>query len=200
LPQLSLGMAISKIPNLQRLRSERRLTQPQLADALGISKRTILRWEAGEGEPATSDLIALSRYFGVSIDQLVAELVTAETPQALPKVSELAGAQLDYWVAKVQGMTVELTPDGPVLYEPGYGQRPVPRFSSDLSLANSLMQSKGVQLQSVPAGTSFDAVPRTVQGWVARCLDSPIACWGVTIPEAGMRAFLSSVVGSHVLG
>ena len=192
-------MTASKIPNLQRLRTERRLTQPQLADALGISRRTILRWEAGEGEPAASDLIALSRYFGVSIDQLVAELTTSEAPQALPKVADLTGSMLDYWVAKVQGMTVEITPDGPVLYEPGYGQRPVPRFSLELSLANSVMQAAGIQLQSVEAGARFDGASTTTAGWIARCDGSPLACWGSTIPEAGMRAYLSSVIGAHVM-
>lgn len=158
-----------------------------------------MRWEAGDGEPAATDLIALSRYFGVSIDQLVADLTTSETPQALPKVSELSGALLDYWVAKVQGMNVEITPEGPVLYEPGYGQRPIPRFSFDLSLANSLLQTKGTQFESVPAGISFDGVPRSVAGWIARCDGSPLACWGATIPEAGMRAYLSSAVGVQVI-
>lgn len=193
-------MATSRIPNLKKLRTERRLTQSQLGEAIGISARTLIRWEAGDGEPTATDLLAIARFFGTSIDQLVSDLTSEDAPSALPKVSELSGADLDYWIAKVQGMAVEITSEGPVLYEPGYGQRPVPRFSSDLSLANSLMLSKGVKLESAVAGTSFDGATRAVPGWVARCDGSPIACWGSTIPEAGMRAYLSSVVGPRVFG
>lgn len=191
-------MGTSKIPNLQRLRTERRLTQPQLADAIGISKRTILRWEAGDGEPAASDLQALARFFGISIDQLVSELAPTEF-RALPKVADLSGPALDYWVAKVEGMAVEMAADGPVLYEPGYGQRPVPKFSSDLSLATSLMHKTGMQLQTLAAGAAFDGVPRPVAGWVARASACAVACWGVSIPEAAMRAHLTGKIGTHVL-
>lgn len=192
-------MATSRIPNLQRLRQERRLTQPQLAEALGINKRTILRWEAGDGEPGATELMAMARFFSVSVDQLISDLLPSGSAQPLAKVSDLSGGDLDYWVAKMQGMTPAMTPDGPVLYEPGYGQRAVPRFSFDLSLASSIMHSVGVQLRSVPVGTKFDGVERKVAGWVARCEASPLACWGVTIPEAGMRAYLCSLVGTHIL-
>jgi transcriptional regulator with XRE-family HTH domain len=192
-------MGTSRIPNLKKLRTERRLTQAQLGEAIGISARTLIRWEAGDGEPTATDLLAIARFFGTSIDQLVSDLTPEDAPSALPKVAELSGQQLDYWIAKAQGMAVEMTAEGPVLYEPGYGQRPVPRFSSDLSLANSLMQSKGVQIQSCLAGVRFDGVQRNQPGWIARCLNSSIACWGTTIPEAGMRAYLSSSVGVHVL-
>lgn len=163
-----------------------------------MSSRTILRWENGDGEPNATDLIALARFFGISIDQLVSELVPTEF-RALPKVADLAGPILDYWVAKVEGMSVEMTADGPVLYEPGYGQRPVPKFSSDLSLATSLMHKTGMQLQTLAAGGSFEGMPRPVTGWVARASACAIACWGVSIPEAAMRAYLTSKIGTHVL-
>ncbi|MGJ7558632.1 helix-turn-helix domain-containing protein [Variovorax sp. RB3P1] len=192
-------MAASRIPNLKKLRTERLLTQAQLGEAIGISPRTLIRWEAGDGEPATTDLVSIARFFGVSLDQLVSDLTSSETPSPLPKVADLSGGQLDYWIAKVQGMAVEMTGNGPVLYEPGYGQRPVPRYSSDLSLATHLMQSTNTQLQSLPAGAKFDGARKSIEGWVARCAESPIACWGMTIPEAGMRAYLSSMVGFHVL-
>lgn len=192
-------MGTSRIPNLKKLRTERQLTQAQLADAIGVSPRTLMRWEAGDGEPTATDLLALARFFGISIDQLVADLTPSETPGALPRVAELSGSQLDYWVAKVRGMPVEMGAEGGVLYEPGHGQRPVPRYSGDLFLAEPIMLASGMRFHSLRAGALFDGMQRAVAGWVARCADSSIACWGQTIPEAGMRAYLSSVVGTHVL-
>ncbi|MDM0007208.1 helix-turn-helix transcriptional regulator [Variovorax sp. J22G73] len=192
-------MTTSRIPNLRKLRTERLLTQAQLGAAIGISPRTLIRWEAGDGEPAASDLLALARFFSISIDQLVADLMPAEAARSSLRVSELSGPQLDYWVAKVQGMPVELTDAGPVLYEPGYGQRKVPAYSFDLSLANSLMQIKGMQLHTLKAGSSFDGVKKQVDGWVARCIEEPIACWGTTIPEAATRAYLCSAVGTELV-
>ncbi len=52
------------------LRSEKGLSQQALADEIGISKGCISFWENGLREPKLSNLIALSKYFGVSIDYL----------------------------------------------------------------------------------------------------------------------------------
>jgi hypothetical protein len=141
----------------------------------------------------------MARFFGISIDQLVAELAPSGSSQPLAKVADLTGGELDYWVAKMQGMKPEMTPDGPVVYEPGYGHRGVPKFSLDLSLASSIMQSVEMQLQAVPAGIKFDGVETKLAGWVARCASSPLACWGRTLPEAGMRAYLSGLIGTHIV-
>lgn len=192
-------MASSRIPNLRKLRTERQLTQAQLGTAIGISARTLLRWEAGDGEPTASDLLAIARFFSISIDQLVSDLLPTEPARTSMRVSDLNGPELDFWIAKVQGMPVEMTDAGPVLYEPGYGQRRIPAYSFELSLANSLMQSKGMQLQTLKAGCIFDGIKKQVDGWVARCLEEPTACWGLTIPEAAARAYLSSVVGAELV-
>lgn len=184
---------------LKRLRTERLLTQKQVADAAGITTRTLIRWELGQGEPGASDLRALARCFGVGIDQLVGELLPAEGAAVLPKPSGLSGDLLDYWVAKAQGMPVQITPDGPVMYEAGVGQSPVPRFSADLGLVEPLMKAKGMHLHTFRAGGIFDGEKRYVDGWVARCEQEPIACWGSTIPEAGARAWLASEAGAMVL-
>lgn len=175
------------------------MSQPQLAESLGLSSRTILRWENGDGEPNATDLLALARFFSVSIDQLVSDLLPNESPAAMTKVAELSGALLDYWVAKVLGLPVTLTADGPVQYEPGVGQTAVPSFSSDPKLAEPLIHRKGMQLQSLRAGAQFDGAPTSVNGWVARCYDEPTAYWGATFPEAAMRAYLASLTGPFLI-
>jgi transcriptional regulator with XRE-family HTH domain len=191
-------MATSRVPNLRKLRTERLLSQPQLAEALGLSSRTILRWEAGDGEPAATELLALARFFSVSIDQLVSDLLPSESPTRKTKVSELSGEVLDYWVAKLQGQPVRMTGEGPRLLEDGKASQRVPAYGTDAALGEPLLQRKGVQIQSWHAGRKFDGIEHEVSGWVARCAEESAGCWGTTMLEAGLRAYLVSVAGHSV--
>ena len=66
-------MDCSKVGRLiLSLRQERGLTQKQLAESLGLSDRTISKWERGLGLPDVSLLRELSAVFGVNIEQLLA--------------------------------------------------------------------------------------------------------------------------------
>jgi transcriptional regulator with XRE-family HTH domain len=56
---------------LKQLRKERKYTQQQMADALGITLRAYQMYEGGENGPGVSGLIALADYFDVSLDYLV---------------------------------------------------------------------------------------------------------------------------------
>lgn len=55
---------------LRELRQERGLGQVQLAKELDVGKSVISLWELGKREPTLSKLIAMARFFGVSIDYL----------------------------------------------------------------------------------------------------------------------------------
>ncbi len=55
---------------LRELRQERGLGQVQLAKELDVGKSIISLWELGKCEPTLSKLIAMARFFGVSIDYL----------------------------------------------------------------------------------------------------------------------------------
>ena len=55
---------------LRALRQEKGIGQVQLAEELDVGKSIISLWELGRCEPTLSKLIALSEYFGVSIDYL----------------------------------------------------------------------------------------------------------------------------------
>lgn len=57
--------------NLKLLRQEKNLGQIELAKILGVSKGIISLWENGLREPTLSNLIAISKYFKVSLDYLV---------------------------------------------------------------------------------------------------------------------------------
>ena len=57
--------------NLKRLRKEKELTQENLAEFLGVSFQTISKWERGETYPDITTLPIISRFFNVSIDDLL---------------------------------------------------------------------------------------------------------------------------------
>ena len=55
---------------LKELRQEKGIGQVQLARELDVGKSIISLWELGKCEPTLSKLVAMSRYFVVSIDYL----------------------------------------------------------------------------------------------------------------------------------
>lgn len=56
---------------LQELRKNKGLTQEQLAEALFVSRTAISKWESGRGYPNLDSLKEISRYFSVTIDDLI---------------------------------------------------------------------------------------------------------------------------------
>lgn len=55
---------------LLALRQERNIGQIQLAKELDVGKSIISLWEQGKCEPTLSKLVAIAKYFRVSIDYL----------------------------------------------------------------------------------------------------------------------------------
>ena len=69
---------------LQELRKQKRLTQEELAELLYVSRTAISKWESGRGFPNIESLKAISKYFSVSLDELLSGeeiLVIAEEDQ-----------------------------------------------------------------------------------------------------------------------
>lgn len=56
---------------LQELRKAKGLTQEELAEALYVSRTAVSKWESGRGYPSIDSLKEISRYFSVSIDDLL---------------------------------------------------------------------------------------------------------------------------------
>ena len=67
------NIIMHKFPEvLKELREEKGLSQAQLADKLGYkSGTTIAKWELGERTPELNNLIALAKYFEVTLGYLV---------------------------------------------------------------------------------------------------------------------------------
>lgn len=56
---------------IYRLRTEHNLSQGDLAEALGVSRQSVSKWETGGSVPDLDKLVKLSQLFGVSLDELV---------------------------------------------------------------------------------------------------------------------------------
>ena len=64
--QIKIGRFIAE----ERKRKE--YTQRQLADKLGISDKTVSKWERGNGFPEVSLLLPLCDELGISVNELLA--------------------------------------------------------------------------------------------------------------------------------
>ena len=56
---------------LYRLRKERGISQEELADIVGVSRQAVQKWESGASQPNMDNLVAISTYFGVTLDYLL---------------------------------------------------------------------------------------------------------------------------------
>ena len=71
---------------LQELRKNRGLTQEELAQILFVSRTAISKWELGRGVPNIESLKAISKFFSVSLDDLLSSdqlLFLAENEQKI---------------------------------------------------------------------------------------------------------------------
>ncbi len=59
------------IKNLKKLRNEFKISQQQLANAIGVSQQSINKYENQDVEPDIAVIIKIADYFSVSIDYLV---------------------------------------------------------------------------------------------------------------------------------
>ena len=56
---------------LQELRKSRGMTQEELAEVLFVSRAAVSKWESGRGMPNIESLKAISKFFKVSLDDLL---------------------------------------------------------------------------------------------------------------------------------
>ena len=56
---------------LQKLRKQRGLTQEELAEKLYVTRTAVSKWESGRGYPNIDSLLAIAKFFSVTIDELL---------------------------------------------------------------------------------------------------------------------------------
>ena len=89
---------------LQELRKQKGFTQEELAEVLFVSRTAISKWESGRGYPNIDSLKAISKFFGVTIDELLSgdELLTIaeeDTKQKETRFCDLVFGLLDCSIA-----------------------------------------------------------------------------------------------------
>ena len=56
---------------IKKLRTDKGLTQDELAEKIYVTRTAISKWESGRGFPNIESLKAISKYFSVSLDELL---------------------------------------------------------------------------------------------------------------------------------
>lgn len=56
---------------IAELRKEQKFTQEQLGEKMGVTNKTVSRWENGNYLPPADMLLAMSRLFGVSVNEIL---------------------------------------------------------------------------------------------------------------------------------
>ena len=85
---------------LQQLRKQAGLTQEELAQQLFVSRTAISKWESGRGLPNIDSLMAIAKFFGITVDQLlsgdqVLSIAREDAAEKQNRLRELFFALLD---------------------------------------------------------------------------------------------------------
>ncbi|BBF44917.1 predicted transcriptional regulators [Lachnospiraceae bacterium KM106-2] len=91
---------------IKKLREEKKLTQRELSDAIGVSDKAISKWETGRGLPDSALLDPLAKALGVSI----AELLTGECVKNNNVASNLLRSK--FYVCPVCGNVIHTMGEG----------------------------------------------------------------------------------------
>lgn len=76
---------------LQELRKQKQLTQEELAEILFVSRTAISKWESGRGYPSIESLKAISKFFSISVDELLSgeELINVAEKDSQSKIQHM---------------------------------------------------------------------------------------------------------------
>lgn len=62
---------------LKEHRTRCQMTQEFVAESVGVSRQAVSKWERGDSDPSTSNLLALADLFGVSAEELLRNVGSA---------------------------------------------------------------------------------------------------------------------------
>ena len=71
--------------NIRTFRKERKLTQEQLAEVMGVTTGAVHKWEAGMSIPDLSLIMELADFYGVSVDVLIGYKIRDNRQDAIKK-------------------------------------------------------------------------------------------------------------------
>ncbi len=96
---------------LKELRKEKSVTQEQLAEILGVSNRSISRWENGATMPDFDLLFLIAEYFEVEIGEILngerKEIdMDIQTEETLRKVTDYHNTEKEFFSKKICGVFI----------------------------------------------------------------------------------------------
>ena len=91
---------------IYNLRTQKGMSQGDLADALEVSRQSVSKWETGGATPDLDKLVKMSALFGVTLDELVTGQQAAATAQPEPQVIYVERAGETYPKRKIVGLVL----------------------------------------------------------------------------------------------
>ncbi len=96
---------------LQALRREKGLTQEQLAEQMGVARRTVSRWETGSNMPDLDILIELSDLYAVDLREILngerkSEQMNEEMKEAVLQVADYSNEEKTRMLRRMHWMFV----------------------------------------------------------------------------------------------
>ena len=144
---------------LQHLRKQKGLTQEELAQALFVSRTAVSKWESGRGYPNIDSLKEISKFFCVSIDELLSgtealSLAEDDNCRKQNRSRDLIFGLLDLSTAIL-------------FFAPLFGQNPEGSVQSVplLSLTEVSPYLKAAYLLAVTAMAVWGILTLTLQNW-----------------------------------
>ena len=96
---------------LKELRKEKSLTQEQFAEQIGVSGRTVSRWETGSNLPDISLLVEIADFYDVDVREIIegerkSEMMDEEVRDVANKMADYASAEKTRLLRTVQGFGI----------------------------------------------------------------------------------------------
>ena len=88
--------------HIAECRKEKGMTQSQLAEKLGVTNKTVSRWENGNYMPDLSLLVPLSSVLEISLDELLSGEASETISERLEKSEEALTKTIDYSTKKIK--------------------------------------------------------------------------------------------------
>lgn len=94
---------------LKELRSEKSVTQAELAELLGVSNRSISRWENGTTMPDFDLLIELAKYYDVEVGEILdgerrTDNMDAKTEELMLKIADYNNVERNFFSKRMCAM------------------------------------------------------------------------------------------------
>lgn len=67
-----VSKSLGEILKVYRTRCQ--MTQEFVAETIGVSRQAVSKWENGTSDPSTSNLFALAKLYGISVEELLKDV------------------------------------------------------------------------------------------------------------------------------